>query len=118
MEASWRATPALSEFLGELFARDLPPGVGQEIVPLVIWSLGGTMQGRNEDVVRTIPARYSVGWIKREDIERFPDTFQHPKYGIVAFRPSDVDKGVRSKLLDYKGGEIVAVADTAYTSSD
>lgn len=62
--------------------------LGVDAFPLVAWSLGGTVtDSKTGQLVRTVPAKYGLGWIVREKLPRFPFRCRDNQFGFIVCLP-------------------------------
>lgn len=66
--------------------------LGVEVFPLVAWSLGGTVKdNKTGQLIRTVPAKYGLGWIMREKLPRFPFRCPDRQFGFIVCLPPAKD---------------------------
>lgn len=104
MTENWHIGQNLQGLLSEKFKDKGPPGLGTDFFPSILWSLGGELNP-GPGVSKPVPPRYSLGWIKKIDLERFI-AIEDAQFGYVAFSPSDDDANSPSKTVDYVDGII------------
>ena len=75
--------------------------------PLITWRSGGTATRLGSTPV-SLPDRYDLALIKQVDVgaSNFIP-ISSPRFGVVAFVPSDQDAASSRRLIDYDGKNIV-----------
>lgn len=106
MAATWSLSPDLRTFLKGTFQEHRPNGLGTDVFPSILWSLGGELH-KSEAEIEKIAPHYSLGWIKRSDIGRFI-AIDDQNFGVVAFRPKSEDVSAPLKVVDFVNGKIEA----------
>ena len=106
MAGEWILTDDLKLWLGQRIGEQNIEGMGTHFIPSIIWSLGGEISLANGDVEK-MPPRYSLGWIRKEDLESFI-AIKEDRFGFIAFRPSHTDQSASLRILDLIDGTIVA----------